>query len=228
MNGTAGNTNYNLQYTQLTVKDFPVPMRPGRQPNFDKDGIAESVLRANVHQKVNDRLGLLLCITIQQVQGRRWCIRFTDEKDYTIRSENNLAGIGCRLQWRKVKLHLITITARRSVFTLDDSGYVGGFSKYSRGEYNGKAHFAEVYTNITRFQEKWMLAGIDYRMQQTDQDYLSVSSFGPYKSTLGDSAKVNQLGAYASVIVKNINGFNIEAEHALTILINMAMRLLFF
>ena len=36
--------------------------------------------------------------------------------------------------------------------------------------------------------------------------------FGPYASpTLNDdSTKVNQFGAYASLVVKNVNGFNVE------------------
>ncbi|MFN8250922.1 MAG: TonB-dependent receptor [Ferruginibacter sp.] len=211
VNGTAGNTNYNLQYTQLNSKGFSSAYDQAGNKNFDKDGIAESVLRANVHQKVNDRLGLRFVSQFSKYKADGDASGFTDEKDYTIRSENNLAGIGADYSEGKVKLHINYNYSQTQRIYLDDSGYVGGFSKYSRGEYNGKAHFAEVYTNIAASGKVDVLAGIDYRMQQTDQDYLSVSSFGPYKSALGDSAKVNQLGAYASVIVKDINGFNIEA-----------------
>ena len=46
--------------------------------------------------------------------------------------------------------------------------------------------------------------------KSTDQDYPSLGSFGPFKTALGDSAKAKQLGVYASLVVKDIAGFNLE------------------
>ena len=94
---------------------------------------------------------------------------------------------------------------------LDDSTSIGGFAKYSRGEYNGKAHFIEAYSNLFAAKNIDILVGADYRNQVTDQNYLSISAYGPYSTALGDSAKVNQLGIYASVVLKDMQGFNLEA-----------------
>ena len=57
-----------------------------------------------------------------------------------------------------------------------------------------------------------VLVGADYRNQLSDQSYSSVSIYGPYTSpTLSDdSVKVNQFGAYTSIVVKDLAGFNVE------------------
>ncbi len=211
VNGTAGNTNYNVQFTQLNSKGFSSAYDQAGNKNFDKDGIAESVFRANLNQKINDKLALRFVSQFSKYKADADAAAFTDEKDYTITSKNNLAGIGLDYNTGKSKLHFNYNYSQTQRIYLDDSLFIGGFSKYSRGEYNGKAHFAEVYTNISASKKVEVLAGTDFRLQQTDQDYLSISSFGPYKTALGDSAKVNQFGAYASVVVKDVSGFNVEA-----------------
>lgn len=211
INGTAAGTNYNVQFTQLNSKGFSSAYDQAGNKNFDKDGIAESVFRANIHQKLNSQLALRFVAQHSRYRADGDAAGFTDEKDYSIRSTTQLAGIGADYNAGKAKLHFNYNYSQTQRIYLDDSAFVGGFSKYSRGEYNGKAHFAEVYTNIAVSKKADLLAGIDYRMQQTDQDYLSVSAFGPYKSALGDSAKVNQLGMYASFILKDLEGFNMEA-----------------
>lgn len=211
INGTVNKTNYNVQFSQLNSKGFSSAYDQVGNKGFDNDGINESVLRANINQKINDKLGLRFTSQLSKYKADADASGFTDEKDYTITSKNNVAGIGADYIAGKTKLHFNYNYNQTARIYLDDSASVSGFAKYSRGEYNGKAQFAELYTNITATKKIDVLAGIEYRTQQTDEDYLSISSFGPYKTALGDSAKVNQFGAYASVVIKNINGFNMEA-----------------
>ena len=48
--------------------------------------------------------------------------------------------------------------------------------------------------------------------QNTDQTYLSISSYGPYQTALGkDSANTTNFSVYASLLLLNLNGFNAEA-----------------
>jgi vitamin B12 transporter len=211
LNGTVNKTNYNVQFTRLTSKGFSSAYDQTGNKGFDDDGIKENVFRANITQKINDKLGLRFTSQLSKYKADADASGFTDEKDYTITSKNSVAGIGADYSAGKTKLHFNYNYSQTQRIYLDDSAFVGGFSKYSRGEYNGKAHFAELYTNTAVSKKVDLLAGVDYRIQQTDQDYLSISSFGPYATALGDSAKVNQLGAYASVVVKDIDGFNMEA-----------------
>ena len=52
---------------------------------------------------------------------------------------------------------------------------------------------------------------MQYLSQKTSQDYLSISSFGPYKTALGDSAKANNFSLYNSLLLTDVKGFNLEA-----------------
>ena len=74
----------------------------------------------------------------------------------------------------------------------------------------GNSHFVELYSNLAVSKHMDVLVGADYRRQGTDQRYFSLSSFGPFNTMLGDSAAVKQLGIYASVLVKDVAGFNVE------------------
>jgi vitamin B12 transporter len=61
-----------------------------------------------------------------------------------------------------------------------------------------------------------LTAGFDYRNSQTDQDFLSVSSFGNYQSAYSsDSLLQHQLGFYAALNLSNTKGFNLELGNRL-------------
>jgi len=138
--------------------------------------------------------------------------QFTDDADYTIKNKNTLIGFGADYTMAKTILHFNYNYNRVSRVYLDDSASRGGFSYYSKGDYTGKSHFAELYSNIAVAKHIDVLVGADYRNQLTGQNYFSISSFGPFTSTplSDDSTKVNQFGAYASVVVKDVKGFNVE------------------
>jgi vitamin B12 transporter len=89
---------------------------------------------------------------------------------------------------------------------------MGGFATYQKGNYTGPSHFAELFSNLQFGKGLELLAGVDYRKNATDQNYSSISFFGPYISPAlsADTAKTNQLSGYASLVAKNIQGFNIE------------------
>ena len=210
LNGMVNNTNYNLQYTNLNSKGFSSAHDKAGNKNFDKDGIDENIFRANLTQKVTDKLLLKFTSQFSKYKTDLDASAFKDDADYTATTKNSLAGIGADYSFGKNILHLNYNYNKTQRIYIDDSASIGGFAKYSKGEYNGKAHFAEAYTNLFIKKYATVLIGADYRQQVTDQNYLSISSFGPFSTALGDSAKVNQLGIYASLVLKELNGFNVE------------------
>ncbi len=212
LNGTIKNTNYNIQYTKLYSKGFSAAHDQTGNGNFDKDGMDENVFRANISQKINTKLSLRLNSQFSNYKTDADAGPFRDDVDYYVKSKNSLVGLGADYSIGKTALHFNYNYNTTNRFYLDDSTTKNNFSYYSEGNYTGKSHFAELYSNIAITKNIDVLVGADYRNQLTDQEYFSVSAFGPYASpTLNDdSTKVNQFGAFASLVVKNVNGFNVE------------------
>ena len=212
LNGTIKNTNYNIQYTKLYSKGFSTALDQTGNGNFDKDGMDENVFRANITQKINTKLLLRLNSQFSNYKTDADAGPFKDDVDYYVKSKNSLIGLGADYTIGKTVLHFNYNYNTSNRFYLDDSTTKTNFSYYSEGNYTGKSHFAELYSNIAITKNIDVLVGADYRNQLTNQEYFSVSMFGPYASpTLNDdSTKVNQFGAYASLVVKDISGFNVE------------------
>jgi vitamin B12 transporter len=212
LNGTVKNTSYNIQYTKLYSKGFSTAQDQTDTANFDKDGIDENVFRANISQKINNKFSLRANTQFSHYKTDADAGQFTDDADYTIKNKNSVAGFGADYTIGKSVLHFNYNYNKINRVYLDDSASRGGFSYYSKGDYTGKSHFAELYSNIAVTKNIDVLIGADYRNQRTSQNYFSVSMFGPYPSPplRDDSAKVNQFGVYASVVVKDLKGFNVE------------------
>ena len=212
INGTLNKTNYNIQYSKLYSKGFSSAYDEAGNMDFDKDGFDKDAIRVNINQKITDKLSLHLNTQFSNYKTDSDAGQFTDDADYTLTTKNVLAGIGADYKIGKNILHFNYNYNKTARTYLDDSLSRGGFSYYSKGDYTGKSHFAEIYSNIFLNKNIDVLVGLDYRKQLTNQTYTSISMFGPYDSpTLNDdSTSVNQVGAYASVIVKDIAGFNVE------------------
>ena len=212
VNGTIKNTNYNVQYSKLYSKGFSTAQNPADTGYFDKDGMDENIFRANISQKINDKFSVRANTQFSNYKTDADAARFTDDADYTIKNKNSLIGFGADYTLGKSILHFNYNYNKINRTYLDDSASRGGFSYYSKGDYTGKSHFAELYSNIAVTKHIDVLVGADYRNQLSDQSYTSVSMFGPYTSTplADDSVKVNQFGAYTSIVVKDIAGFNVE------------------
>ena len=212
LNGTVKNTSYNVQYTKLTSKGFSTAQDQVGNGNFDKDGIDENVFRANISQKINNKFSVRANTQLSNYKTDADAGQFKDDADYTIKNKNALVGFGADYTIGKSILHFNYNYNKINRVYLDDSASRGGFSYYSKGDYTGKSHFAELYSNIAVTKNIDVLVGADYRNQLSDQNYFSVSAYGPYSSTPlnDDSVKVNQFGAYASIVVKDLAGFNVE------------------
>ena len=210
--GTISKTNYNVQYSKIYSKGFSTAIDQAGNKGFDKDGIDENVFRAGINQKINDKIGLRFNTQLSNYKTDADAGPFKDDADYTIATKNSLVSFGADYTLGKSVLHFNYNHNTTKRTYLDDSSSRGGFAYYSKGEYTGKSHFVELYSNIGVTKNIDVLVGVDYRNQLTDQNYFSVSMFGPYSSTplSDDSVKVNQFGAYASFVLKDLKGFNLE------------------
>lgn len=212
LNGTLKKTAYNMQYSKLSSKGFSTAQDQTGADNFDKDGMDENVFRANFSRKIGDKFLVRANTQLSNYKTDADAGQFKDDTDYTIKNKNTILGFGADYSSAKAMLHFNYNYNMLNRVYLDDSASRGGFSYYSKGDYTGKSHYAELYSNIAVTKHIDLLVGADYRNQSSDQSYNSVSMYGPYASpTLSeDSVKVNQFGAYTSIVVKDLAGFNLE------------------
>lgn len=209
--GKINNTTYNVQFTKLKSDGFSAAYDQVGNKNFDKDGFDKNAFRVNLGQKINKDFSVKGYTQLSKYKADIDAGAFADDADYTFTNKNSQAGFGANYSLGKSVLHFnynYNVTNRTY---LDDSASRGGFAIYSKGEYNCKSHFIEAYSNWALSKKTDLLVGADYRTQVTDQKFLSISSFGPFSTALGDSARVKQLGVYASLVLKNFAGFNMEA-----------------
>ena len=214
-NGNAGargqtkTITYNALASTTTSRGFSSAYDSTGQNDFDRDGFRQYILRGDIGLKLTKDLQWSLFGNYSEYKADIDAAAFTDDKDFT--TENKNWQTGSNIYWKHTNggLHLNYHFNYINRFYLDDSADKASFAYYSKSNYTGRTHFAELYENY-----KWnhfeFLAGLDYRKYNTDQVYNSISMFGPFDTEMDDTlAKMQQSSVYASVVYNN-NGLNIE------------------
>jgi vitamin B12 transporter len=215
--GVSGQTDrlsYNVQYTRLSSAGFSAATDPTGTNNFDNDGYKQNALLANLTLQLTSRLswkvqGLTTAYTADIDNGA-----FADEKDFTYKSQFKRFATGFAFKHAHGQLTLnYSIGDSRRTYKNDSTRVEPNASEiYSSQKYGGLAHFAELYHNLKLGSWGELLTGADYRLSNTDQEYLSISAYGPYQSPpIGaDTAKIGQVGIYATAILTPYQGLSVE------------------
>ena len=113
---------------------------------------------------------------------------FVDEKDFTSSNNNFVTGIYANLKINQSSLTFNYQYSENKILNINDSLDVPGFTKFSSDRYYGKSEFLELYANIKISKSFRLLSGIDYRFNNINIQYFSLSAFGPYASDLPDTS----------------------------------------
>jgi vitamin B12 transporter len=212
LHGRSGRHSYQAGYQHVQSDGFSAAQDSTAKGSFDRDGIVQDIISASYSFLPGPK-------TEWTVSGRSgWykndldAAAFTDEKDFRARNRNLLAGMGLKQQLGRGYLQFNYQYNSSNRYYVDDSAYVSGLSTYSQQDYTGRSHFAELYASLPVHEKLSFLTGMDYRIQNTDQYFLSVSSYGPFESTLSsDSASIHMYSAYASAYLTLPAGIRVEA-----------------
>jgi vitamin B12 transporter len=212
--GIAGNTkslNYDLQLSNIQSKGFSSAYDSSDIKGYDKDGFDQQNISLRLTQKITDRLKAKFSGFYNTYNTDLDESAFTDDKDFTSKNINTQINTGLVYTTAKSIFNLNYQYNSNDRNYLNDSAFKGNpFFYYSKSKYKGGSHYAEIYGN-RKFENAELLFGIDFRKNGTDQTYLSVSSFGPYKTTLDDSlANTTQVSPYASYVLQK-NNFSLES-----------------
>ncbi|HSF45284.1 MAG TPA: TonB-dependent receptor [Chitinophagaceae bacterium] len=212
ISGAQKDFNYNLQYQFLSTEGLSSALDTVSGKSFDKDGLKQHNITAGLNGKFSEKLSWKVMGQANLYDAELDANAFGDDGDNTVDNKNYMAGAGLTYELSKSTLHANYNLNSTRRFYLDDSISIGGFSKFSTSDYKGLSHFAELYANTKISEHFSFIAGVDARFQKTEQDFLSISDFGPYENNLsGDSARINMYSAYASVFLNSGKGFFLEA-----------------
>ena len=218
VNGKIAKTQYQIQYQHLQSGGFSAAYDSSGKGDFDKDGFNQHVFSGSFQTPLSKKLLWKGNMQFGRYKNDLDGAAFRDEKDFTANNTNLHTGTGLQYKTEKFNLQANYNFNRSFRSYLDDSAYVSGFNKYSTEEYTGRSHFAEMFGTYKLNDKAEFLAGMDYRWYDTDQQFFSVSSFGPFETTLSsDSAKINLYSFYGSVFLNNGKGFFLEAGGRLNI-----------
>ena len=208
--GKLDKLTYSTRYAKLKTNGFSSAYDSSGNKNFDKDGYDGDAMNATFQYAATNQLSFKSFVQYSTYKADIDAGTFTDDKDYTIRNKNLSAGFGFQF-----KNDVVTVTGNYQYNQLqrnylNDSGFIAGFSKYESNKYNGRTQFAELYASIKLGGGFTLLQGADYRYGLMNNDYLSISSFGPYSTRFKDTS-MSQGSMYASVLYNSANKkFNAE------------------
>ena len=212
INGKKGLVDYNASYSWHNTKGINEAINNNAFPVADKDKFEQHSFQLGLGIKPTAAVYIQPFFRHGKIKGDIDQGAFTDELDYTYSQKSWQAGI--RNEFTLGKSKLITLYSYNKInriYTDDSTKSSNGYDLYSRGDYKGSEHFADAYLYIPLSQRVKLTGGIDYRSSKSDQQYISISNFGPYKTNYAnDSLHQNQLGVYATMNLNTVQGFNLE------------------
>jgi vitamin B12 transporter len=217
VNGQKDKFDYNLNYS--IHKTDGINESISNSSTADKDGYTQHAVMAGFGFQPSKNIRIQPYIRFTKINGDLDQGAFTDELDYTYDQKSFQAGVRNEFGFGKTKLNLLYNYNNINREYIDDSTKSrNGYDTYSRGMYKGNEHFIDAYAHFSINDKIKLTTGIDFRSSVSDQEYLSIGFFGPYKTEYSsDSLKQNQLGLYAAMNFNSSCGFNIELGNRLNI-----------
>lgn len=196
--GKKNKLTYTARFARLNTNGFSSAYDSTGNKNYDNDRYDGTISNAQLLYQLTPVLSVKTFSMFSQYKAGIDAGIFTDDKDYNIHNTSFTSGAG--FQYKKGKLNLngnyqfseLTRTYRND--SLDRTGTI-----FENNTYSGKSQFAELYASIQLIKGITLLGGADYRHHSYNQQYFSISSFGPYSSQFRDTS-FNQKALYASAI----------------------------
>lgn len=198
--GKADKLTYTTRFAKLKTNGFSAAYDSTGIKDFDKDGYDGNVINTALQYQIIPALSVKAFVLHSQYKADIDAGVFADEKDYRIRNTNLTSGAGVNF-----KKGIVNINANYQYGELtrrytNDSLFVRPFgTKYESNKYGGRTQYAELFGNVAAAKWLTVIAGADYRWWNMNQQYYSLSSFGPYSSNFKDTA-LHQTSFFASLL----------------------------
>ena len=195
--GKLGKFIYTARYARLYTQGFSSAYDSTGIKNFDKDGYDGNHLNASIAYQANQHLSFKTFAQYSQYKAGVDAGPFADKTNYNINNRNFTTGVGMHIT---NKIFSLSANYQYNILNrnYNDNASVIGATSWSLNNYNGVGQFAEVYANIKLGNGFSLLAGTDYRYSSMNNQYSSISIYGPYNSKFNDTG-IQQTSFYSSV-----------------------------
>ncbi len=202
---------YTTRFAKLSTDGFSSANDQNNTGGYDNDGYDGKVASAALQYQVIPSLLIKTFVQHSRYKADIDAGFFSDDKDYTINNSNLAAGGGFNFKKGIVNINGNYQFGNLKRKYLNDSLHAPGFTKFERNNYGGRTNYAEIYGNISATSWLTILAGFDFRKGNMNQQYFSVSGFGPYSSEFADKS-LHQTSFYGSLFFSALKKkLNIEA-----------------
>ena len=195
--GKKGKFDYSARYTRLTTNGFSAAYDSTGNKDFDKDEYRGNMANAQVKFQATDQLSFRSFLMYSQYKAAIDAGVFADEKDYNINNNNFSTGAGFNFKKDFLTLAGTYQYSQVNRTYLNDSSFKTS-TIFEDNQYFGKTQFVELYAAINLGSGFTLLQGADFRYSSYNQQYKSVSIYGPYSSAFNDTS-LTQSGLYGSL-----------------------------
>ncbi len=214
--GTYGTQKYDLQHARSFNKlsyavgfenqsatGFSSATDKNNTGNFDKDGYHNKSWFANVNYNLNSNLKLKAYSRKSAYTADIDYGAFKDDKDDKFNNATQLSGFA--LDYKKASTHFQI----QYQYSTQDRQYINDsidkkYIKYENNQYVGKSHFADMFfSNAISKNIQWII-GSDFRYGSYNQNYFSISAWGPYSDNFKDTFQY-QNAVYGSLLIHSNN-----------------------
>jgi vitamin B12 transporter len=205
--GKADGLMYNVRYSKLSSLGFASAYDSTGKGGFRRDAYDGDAVSSQLSWARGAHLTLKGLIQYSQYKTGLPGGAFEDATDYNLTSKNLMLGGGF-----SYRLPSVTITGNYLYNTATRLNLMDSSAQqpnYLRDNYFGKTQFVELYSVADLGDGFTLLSGADYRYASMNEQYLSVSGYGPY-STQFDDTSVSQTSMYSSLAYNNANGLRLE------------------
>jgi vitamin B12 transporter len=209
--GKVKKLEYQLKGAQMRTSGFSTAKDEDNTGQFDNDGFNGKTISGSLKYHLTPQLSVRGFIQRNDYTTDIDNGLFKDDKDFTQKSQNLNTGGGLYFKNKIVSLTANFMYAQTERNFLDDSNSVGGFAKFVKDDYFSQSRFGEIFASFNIHPQMVLLTGYDMRISSFNNQYVSISSFGPFNSEFRDSS-IRQESLYASLIYNSSNKkFNMEA-----------------
>ena len=204
LSGRYNKLSYQVAGSLISSKGYSSAYDSVGNKNFDNDAYKNVSLHTQLSYQLSKSLSVKAFAQRNQYITSLDASAFVDEKDFTLKNKQTLAGIGLSYAYKNTTIvgnYQYNDNTRRFV---NDSMDRPGFAKYVTDAYNSKSQFVELYSQTKLSTHFNLLLGGDYRYASQNSKYFSLSFFGPFTSIVPDTLH-KQTSVYTSLFYTNTN-----------------------
>lgn len=202
--------DYHVNFTNLDTKGFPAAVDTTGKGNFKNDGFHEKAVNAGFGVQVNGQFRISPFFRYSYEKGDLPAGAFTDDPYYTYDTKYLQTGLQSVYSLQGGEFHLLYSFNTTERNYLDDTA--SGKSNYYREKDNSRLQVVDAYFNYNISNKVELLTGASYTFSDLNQNSLYiVPGYTAPGAISDDSTRAILASAYASLFLKNENGFNLEA-----------------